>query len=220
MYYAIGDIHGQSHLLNLALNYIQMVGGNKVIFIGDYISRGPDSLGVIEKIMNPPEGMEFIPLMGNHEYMFLNDGNCDYFYCNKFEKAVKKIGGISYNIKRWVTNLPKFHFEGNNIFSHAAYDLKRKPDDQDDRVVLLYRWAKGQDYPFDGYHLTHGHTPFEKTPEQTPRRTNLDLDTKRGLNLCIGVYEEGVLGPIKFVIINNDGSVRELDPMYKNGELV
>ena len=220
MYYAIGDILGQTHLLDLAINHIKMLGGNKIIFIGDYISRGPDSLGVIEKIMNPPEGMEFIPLIGNHEYMFSNGGNFDYFYCQKFAKAVTECGGISDEIKEWVNNLRHFHFEGNNIFAHAAYDLKMKPDEQNTHVVLFYRWEKGQDYPFEGYHLTHGHTPFSGIPEQTPRRTNLDLDGRRGQNLCIGVYEEGILGPIKFIIINKDGSIREMEPIYKNGELV
>ena len=43
--YAIGDIHGQKALLDHALALIEADGGHdaRVVFLGDYIDRGPDS---------------------------------------------------------------------------------------------------------------------------------------------------------------------------------
>ena len=47
---AIGDIHGQIDMLHLALERIEAEGGPDahVVFLGDYVDRGPDSRGVVE----------------------------------------------------------------------------------------------------------------------------------------------------------------------------
>ena len=73
-YYVIADIHGEAELLRKALTslYEWNPKGGKIIFLGDYIDRGPDAKGVCDIVMNPPEGWEFIALMGNHEEMFVN----------------------------------------------------------------------------------------------------------------------------------------------------
>ena len=76
--YAIGDIHGHRDLLNELLYMItrydsaQPPAETTLIFLGDYVDRGPDSRGVIECLMNDiPEGMRSICLRGNHEEMLL-----------------------------------------------------------------------------------------------------------------------------------------------------
>ena len=76
--YAIGDIHGRLDLLNELLNMIardnsaRPPAGTRVIFLGDYIDRGPDSKGVIERLAGGlPGGLEGTFLCGNHEEMML-----------------------------------------------------------------------------------------------------------------------------------------------------
>ena len=68
--YAIGDIHGQKALLDHALALIEADGGHdaRVVFLGDYIDRGPDSRGVIETLIRGQvEGRDWITLRGNHD---------------------------------------------------------------------------------------------------------------------------------------------------------
>lgn len=79
--YAIGDIHGQRSMLEDALALIEGDGAgpqDEVIFLGDYVDRGPDSRGVIEMLSSGrTEGRNWTCLMGNHDRMFrryIHDG--------------------------------------------------------------------------------------------------------------------------------------------------
>lgn len=71
--YAIGDIHGQLEMLEQALALIEADGGPdaRIVFLGDYTDRGPDSCGVIDRLMQgQSEGRNWICLKGNHDRMF------------------------------------------------------------------------------------------------------------------------------------------------------
>ena len=71
--YAIGDIHGQLAMLEDALQRIEMDGGPdaRIVFLGDYTDRGPDSRGVIERLaQGKAEGRNWVFVMGNHDRMF------------------------------------------------------------------------------------------------------------------------------------------------------
>ena len=71
--YAIGDIHGQLGMLLTALERIEADGGvdAQIIFLGDYVDRGPDSRGVIDTlIQGKAQGRNWITLKGNHDRMF------------------------------------------------------------------------------------------------------------------------------------------------------
>ncbi|OIQ28243.1 MAG: serine/threonine protein phosphatase [Alphaproteobacteria bacterium MedPE-SWcel] len=68
--YAIGDIHGQTEQLDQALDLILADGGPEaeVVFVGDYVDRGPDSKGVIERLMQgQAQGRNWTCLRGNHD---------------------------------------------------------------------------------------------------------------------------------------------------------
>ncbi|WP_170560721.1 metallophosphoesterase family protein [Ruegeria atlantica] len=70
--YAIGDIHGQLEMLQDALARIEQDGGPdaRIIFIGDYTDRGPDSRGVLDLLnQGKMEGRNWIFLRGNHDQM-------------------------------------------------------------------------------------------------------------------------------------------------------
>lgn len=71
--YAIGDIHGQIDLLDDMLVRIEADGGSDadIVFLGDYVDRGPDSRGVIDRLRTGlAEGRNWTCLKGNHDRMF------------------------------------------------------------------------------------------------------------------------------------------------------
>lgn len=71
--YAIGDIHGQREMLEEALERIAADGGPdaQVVFLGDYVDRGPDCRGVLDLLIEgQAAGKNWTCLMGNHDRMF------------------------------------------------------------------------------------------------------------------------------------------------------
>lgn len=75
--FAIGDIHGCVIELRTLLDYLQktqnLSAQDLVVFIGDYIDRGIDSKGVIDRLMEFQSfHMNTVFLRGNHEDMFLS----------------------------------------------------------------------------------------------------------------------------------------------------
>jgi serine/threonine protein phosphatase 1 len=99
--YAVGDIHGQLGMLELALARIEADGGAdaRVVFLGDYVDRGPDSAGVIDRLVKGIEaGRDWICLKGNHDRMFewfmLPEPRHDPHLLIGYHWFHEKIGGI------------------------------------------------------------------------------------------------------------------------------
>ena len=73
--YAVGDIHGNLGALNdlLARVVPQLTPQDTLVFLGDYIDRGPDSRGCVERIVRLQAEAEFtvVGLLGNHEQWML-----------------------------------------------------------------------------------------------------------------------------------------------------
>lgn len=72
--FAIGDIHGcYTYLSALTTSILEReyTPGDKFVFIGDYIDRGPDSKSVIDFLISFSQAYDCVFLRGNHEDMFL-----------------------------------------------------------------------------------------------------------------------------------------------------
>jgi serine/threonine protein phosphatase 1 len=67
---AIGDIHGCSAAFETLLAAIQPDRHDSIVTLGDYIDRGPDSRGVVDRLIRLAGRCHFIPIQGNHEEMF------------------------------------------------------------------------------------------------------------------------------------------------------
>ena len=77
---AIGDIHGHYEKLVRLVDKIQPLQEDRIIFLGDYIDRGPASYQVVEYIINFKTNFKkTVTLMGNHEEYVINRMNkkCD-----------------------------------------------------------------------------------------------------------------------------------------------
>jgi serine/threonine protein phosphatase 1 len=77
--FAIGDVHGQAAALAATLDAIAAVPrqgpSRRLVFLGDLIDRGPDSLGTIDLAMQARERAqvdEVVILPGNHELMMID----------------------------------------------------------------------------------------------------------------------------------------------------
>lgn len=74
--YIIGDIHGRSDLLDRIVDEINRdierfdCRECLTITLGDYVDRGPDSRGVLDRLSRNPFPTRYIALKGNHEVMF------------------------------------------------------------------------------------------------------------------------------------------------------
>ena len=76
--YAVGDIHGRIDLLN-ELHALIVADAETaqnlrrtVVYLGDYVDRGPGTFDVLDVLINEPlAGFERVHLMGNHEDMML-----------------------------------------------------------------------------------------------------------------------------------------------------
>ena len=69
---AIGDIHGCSAALDALLEAIRPRPEDCIVTLGDYINRGPDSRGVIERLIELKDRCRLVPLLGNHDQMLLD----------------------------------------------------------------------------------------------------------------------------------------------------
>lgn len=69
-YWFIGDLHGENELLDRLLDNVLRFNPEQIVFVGDYIDRGPHAREVIDRIMELEVPVSC--LMGNHEMMMLN----------------------------------------------------------------------------------------------------------------------------------------------------
>jgi serine/threonine protein phosphatase 1 len=148
---AIGDIHGCSLALDAILEAIRPRHEDVIVTLGDYINRGPDSRGVIDRLIKLSKQCRLIPLLGNHDQMLLEARS------GIHPTTWLGMGGFatldSYGPGRDLSLIPEEHFrflEGcldyheadTHIFVHANYF----PDiSMDEQPVSMLRWESLRD---------------------------------------------------------------------------
>ena len=119
--YSMSDIHGCLQQFEAALEMIDLSGQNKLILLGDYVHSGPDSYGVLRKIMSLQQkygNEKVIALMGNHEDLVIR-GTApvqELFVDGLYDSGNAE--DDDYII--FMQNLPLYHVEGNIVFFHAG----------------------------------------------------------------------------------------------------
>lgn len=190
--YAVGDIHGHTEQLDDLLAYIERDAKQyegrpiEIVFVGDYVDRGPDSRGVIARLRNWK--LPFTPtfLMGNHEQLLVqtvmmgpdaefgdNMGQAETFesYRDHEEEMAKDL--------RWMDQLPLtklIETRGQKyLFVHAGIVPGVALDEQPDRALIWIREKFLDDESDHGFIVVHGHTPnAEGKPELKRNRINVD----------------------------------------------
>jgi serine/threonine protein phosphatase 1 len=134
--FAIGDIHGCNRELQRLLARIRPDPLNDaIVFIGDYLDRGPDSRGVVDTLLDLKKSFpHLICLRGNHEAMFLNyylEGRDEELYfANGGEMTLSSYGldltdardgtGFPEEHLRFLASLPLHHETEAYLFVHAG----------------------------------------------------------------------------------------------------
>jgi serine/threonine protein phosphatase 1 len=171
---AIGDIHGCRSALTTLLHAVKPTKNDQVIFLGDYVDRGPDSPGVINTLLSLQSRCKTVFLRGNHEAMML-DARESFLKSDTWQSC----GGFetitSYGAERltdWVSSVPAAHwcfleqtirtFEmPKQIFVHACLDPALDLKDQPDWIVFWEYFESIRPHK-SGKKVVCGHTPQPK----------------------------------------------------------
>ena len=215
--YAIGDVHGRLDLLDRLADLIEEDAARQPdeaavlwIFLGDYVDRGPDSAGVIERVMalSGADGARRLALCGNHEFAlikFLGEA--------QFGPTWMAWGGgptlRSYGVKQpklsidaegweraredferalpdahraFLLDLPFTHEVGRYFFVHAGVRAGTALDAQTPEDLLMIREDFLEGPPAFPRVIVHGHTPQRRASDEGWR---IGVDT--------GAYATGVL---------------------------
>ena len=182
--FAIGDIHGCAEALERLLGRLPVDWGvDLVIFLGDYIDRGPEPRRVVEKVIELrklyPERV--IALRGNHEWMFLR-------YLRGIEPEVFLFNGgeatlrayyqegkldIPEEHRTFLEDLPLYYETEDYFFVHAGVRPERPLHSQEEEDLL---WIREGFYYYPGTFpkkIVFGHTPFPE-PLLLPDRLGID----------------------------------------------
>ncbi|KAB1079341.1 metallophosphoesterase family protein [Methylobacterium soli] len=203
--YAIGDIHGCLKHLRVLLDKIEehRTGrSRKLVFLGDYIDRGPDSAGVIALLreLQEREPENVVCLMGNHEDLMLHahyvPGLRLNWLMNGGNAVLRSFGidapeDLPSDVVRWVKDLPTVHEDSQRFFVHAGFRPGAPAPDPDAHARLWIREPfLSEEHDF-GKYVIHGHTPvLLNGPDVRPYRTNLDTGCVYGAALTAGVFTD------------------------------
>ncbi|WP_439629853.1 metallophosphoesterase family protein [Shinella sp.] len=211
--FAIGDIHGCIDPLNRLLARIEAYASNgTIIFLGDYIDRGPNSSAVLDRLIaGPPTGFDWICLMGNHEDMMCGayDGRSDrdlWLNNGGLETEMSFGGKVPAEYLDWAARLPLIHVDTHRIFVHAGVLPLFPLDKQSPRDLLWHRFPPDEAGDYWNRHVVHGHTPSKSNPVTIGNRTNVDAACVFGGKLVCAVFDDAIAGaPIDFIEVAATG---------------
>lgn len=207
--FAIGDIHGCAAKLELLLNRLPFDREyDTLVFLGDYLDRGPDAKKVLDQLCQlRADGVRVVPLKGNHEYLLLeyhrsaDQALLPYLRRLGLENTLESYGGASLAELAALSFMPREHREflasllpfwqtEEYIFVHAGLRPGQPLAEQDISDLCEVRepfLSEERDY---GRRVIFGHTPFA-TPLLTPFRTGIDTGAVYG-NLLTAVELPGL----------------------------
>lgn len=218
--YAIGDIHGRADLLARMRGMIvedltrSPAADPSVIYLGDYVDRGPDSAGVVQCLVEEPlEAAREIHLKGNHEDFLLRflDGEDDVlswifnggdmtFDSYGVALPMPLFGGDLAEVRRdfarvlpdahlnFFRGLGSCHVEGGYYFTHAGVRPGVALDRQSDDDLL---WIREEFLDSDadfGACVIHGHT-IETEPVVRANRIGIDTGAYYTGHLTCAAFE-------------------------------
>lgn len=211
--YAIGDVHGRADLFDRLAQRIEAdmrahpCKETVTVFLGDYVDRGPDSFGVIDRLAKRDFPTPFVALRGNHEdatmRFFVDEGVfagwTDFGGLDTLRsygvdvREAQRAGGVARLRAELVERTPQEHRRfldetrfsaeyGDYFFCHAGVRPRVALERQDPYDLM---WIRGEFLDYRGSFgkiVVHGHTVVPMA-ENLLNRINVDT----------GAYKSGAL---------------------------
>lgn len=218
--WAVGDVHGRFDLLLplveaiMADTHASQAERKMVIFLGDYIDRGPDSRGVLRLLsgLSKSQSVEWRFLMGNHEQAmleFLDDPSAGARWCEyggdralrswglrapELAHRAEAWGRVAADLRHKITKREIEFLEslelsvtvGDYFFSHAGARPGVALDRQSFQDLMWIRQPFLDSVATFERIVVHGHTP---TKEVHADQRRIGIDTK--------AYDTGVLTALR-----------------------
>ena len=206
--YAVGDLHGRLDLLcEIEERILEDAAAREaarkvVVYLGDYVDRGPDSSGVLDHLTAAPlKNFESVYLMGNHEAMmleFLRAGDVAAltWFMNGADETLASYGidtaalrdaerpfeemrralleALPATHRSFLDGLKRWHREGDYLFVHAGIRPGRTIEEQDPEDLIWIREPFLNNRDPLGCGVVHGHSP---APVPVERSNRIGLDT-------------------------------------------
>ena len=220
--YAVGDIHGRDDLVRrlhrrIGEDAAQTANGangangndlvNVVVYLGDYVDRGPGSFEVVDLLLEGPlEGFETVHLKGNHEEFllrfwedgslgeaWLRNGGLDTlrsygieffdldngFFGNAMAEARRRLRhALPPGHLDFLQSLARWHVEGDYLFVHAGLRPGVPLDQQKDQDLFWIRHEFLKSDADFGKVVVHGHT-ISPEVDMAPNRIGVDQPHRR-----------------------------------------
>lgn len=192
---AIGDIHGMSTCLDALLAAVQPTAEDQVVFLGDYVDRGPDTRGVLDRLIQLQQRWpRTVFLQGNHEIMMreARTGGGDFRnWLSVGGRQALESYGLRIGAANVLDQLPGEHWNfldarltryletSTHIFVHANAEPGLPLADTGE-FMLCWEFLTGPVRHFSGKIVICGHTS---------QKSGVPLDL--GDTICIDTYAHG-----------------------------
>jgi len=204
MIYAIGDIHGESEKLRELLDELPLREGDELVFLGDYVDRGPNSRAVIEILMELGGQYACTFLLGNHESMlldflgwtdirymggdaFLSNGGSETLASYGYTESLRHLGRkvrLPKAHEEFLLRLRLHHCVGDYLFVHAGVGSRERCGSDAHAALhesppedLLWNRAAGDFEHGLGVTVVYGHTSQEDFQVRWNLPYSIGIDT-------------------------------------------
>jgi serine/threonine protein phosphatase 1 len=217
--FVIGDIHGGSEPLRKLLGEVRALArpGDRLVFLGDYIDRGPASRQAVEMVLAEPKRWpgEVVCLRGNHEAVLLGLlerrdplGWAQWLYgfggwaCAQSYGVADPlsidpfVSAFPDSHRRFLAGLRPWFEDENGIYLHAGVPHGRHPRELRSVEALYWTESNGIEYRL-GKPVVYGHTPQrERRPGEAARWRPFVRPDRIGIDTGCGFQ-----GPLTAVVL-------------------
>ena len=213
--FVIGDIHGCFDQLQTLLEVIKPdLTKDRLIMLGDYIDRGPNSYLTLKKLIDLQKEFgdyHVVLLRGNHEQMALdylhNPKYLSSWRCNGGKSTLedfRKHGDDLANYEAFLQGLPMYYEDECYIYVHGGIRHGIRLSEQKESDLLWIREEFFMNPVSEKKPVIFGHTPTQTStglwkPYIHQNRIGIDTGCIYGGFLSAVVLEDGVIKDIRQV---------------------